>query len=243
MLIPSGTFTMGCTRELPPSDSPTSGGGACTDKERPAHKVTITHSFYLMTSEVTQSLYKSLIGKNPSKFKGDTLPVENVSWYDAIHFANALSKKEGLMPCYSITAEAVTLKDLTCKGWRLPTEAEWEYAARGGRNVIYAGSNSGDEVAWYGGNSENRTHKVCARKTNGYGLCDMSGNVWEWVWDGNGEYSGALSTDPKGDEKSSFRVLRGGGWTDGLSFARVSHRFDSFPQFHHSNLGFRLLRP
>ena len=136
----------------------------------------------MLKTEVTQKLYASVMGENPSNFKGDNLPVENVSWYDAVKFCNELSMKKGLFPVYTINGEGVTW-DKSANGFRLPTLEEWFFAAIGGQDYDYPGSNNLDEVAWYYNNSNEQTHPVARKKANGYGLYDMVGNVQEWCWD------------------------------------------------------------
>ena len=207
----------------------------------------------MMKSEVTQGLYTKLVGKNPSKFKkkcGENCPVEKVSWYDAVQFANMLSHQEGRTPCYVIVdKKAVSWSaGLACTGWRLPSEAEWEYAARGGQSTKYAGSNDVDSVAWYKSNSEKRTHPVCGKKKNGYGLCDMSGNVKEWVWNFYYEYSSLSQTDPLGPSSGSSRTFRDGSWDDRDGGERhgypmhVPYRNGWPPSIRSTTLGFRLVR-
>ena len=180
----------------------------------------------MMKYEVTQELYKSVMGDNPSKLKGDKLPVEWVSWYDAVEFCNALSRKLGLSEVYTINGGDVTQK-ASVNGFRLPTEAEWEYAAKGGENFIYAGSNNIDEVAWCYGSYV--THPVGQKKANGYGLYDMSGNVSEWCWD----------VGPYGDGN---RCIRGGSWYDVSGLCEVSYRSWSMPDCPSSCFGFRVVR-
>ena len=228
--IPAGTFMMGCTSEQ---------GDDCFYKEKPAHQVTISKDFYLMENEVTQALYEQVMGENPSRFKGTNLPVETVSWYDAVNFCNKLSQMEGLDQCYTINGSDVSWSNKSCNGWRLPTEAEWEYAARGGQSYKYAGSDNVDEVAWYDGNSGDETHPVGQKKPNGFGLYDMSGNVYEWVWDWYGDYSSQGGTDLVGPDSGQYCVFRGGCWSDYARQVRVSHRdlYDS--DYESGYLGFR----
>lgn len=232
--IPSGSFTMGCT---------SGQGSRCAIHERPIHEVTISRGFVLMESEVTQALYQKVMGENPSHFKGMNRPVEDVSWFDAVNMANKLSVLEGLEECYVIDGKDVQWLNEDCTGWRLPTEAEWEYAARGGDySHKYAGSNNVADVAWYGNNSQDKTRDVCEKTRNGYGLCDMSGNVYEWVWDKYGDYSSSPSVDPRGPTSGSRRLSRGGSWYGFTFDVLVSGRNTFDPAGTRRYLGFRLAR-
>ena len=172
--------------------------------------------------------------------KGANRPAEGVSWFDCIQFCNKLSEMEGLEPVYTVNGRDVTC-NWTAKGYRLPTEAEWEYAARAGQKYIYAGGNNVDEVAWYKDNSGGETHPVGQKHPNHFGLYDMSGNVWEWVWDWRGTYSSSPTVDPQGPTSGSRRVFRGGGWRGSARHVRVSLR-SSYPASGYYNLGFRLCR-
>ncbi len=189
-------------------------------------------SFYIADTEVTQALYKSVTGENPSRFNGgDLRPVEQVSWYDAVEFCNRLSEMKGLEKCYSGSGEDIEC-DFTKNGYRLPTESEWKYAAKGGdksKGFKYSGSNDIGEVAWYDGNSSGETHPVKRKKPNELGLYDMSGNVWEWCWD-------SYSTS------SPDRINRGGGWDNGAVRCSVPNRDHWDPSKTFSYLGFRLAR-
>ena len=222
VLVPAGSFYMGCTSEQERD---------CYDDEIPPRHVTISHDLYVMRSEVTQALYQQVMGRNPSRFQtcGTLCPVEGVSWYNAVRFANRLSRRDGLTSCYRIGEHQepeVEWRDKKCKGWRLLTEAEWEYAARGNQAYKYAGSNNLNEVGWYAANSQAKTHQICLKRINGYGLCDMSGNVWEWVWDSWDVSANrrGKATDPTFDRVGPDRVGRGGGWDFGARNARVSLR-------------------
>jgi len=246
-LIPAGTFQMGS----PDSESDRQGD------EGPVHSVTITRSFLMRQTEVTQLEWKSLMGNNPSYFRscGDRCPVEGVNWYDAVSYANALSKAEGFETCYTIencsgTAGndlddcTVTFKGVSCRGYRLPTEAEWEYAARAGT----AGSRYGaiDKIAWYSGNSGKGTHPIAQKAPNAWGLYDMLGNVWEWVndWYDASYYSACSSgcTDPSGTFTGSYRVVRGGSWDVYAGVVRAAIRGSALPGRRGDDVGFRLAR-
>ena len=231
--VSGGRFMMGCVP----------GDGDCYDMEKPRHEVMISHDMEVMTTEVTQGLYESVMGSNPSEFKGDDRPVEEVSWYDAVNFANKLSEELGLSVCYSVDGTDVTWSNAYCNGWRLPTEAEWEYLARGGEEHIYSGSNNVGAVAWYGEDySTGLTHPVGQKASNAFGLFDMSGNVFEWTWDLYGDYSSTSVTDPRGPSSGSGRVRRGGSWRYAAGLARSSRRGNLDPSRSSSTLGFRFLR-
>ena len=207
------------------------------------HTVTVS-TFIMATTEVTQDLYESIMNTNPSSFKEKKRPVETISWYDAIRFCNELSKREGLTPCY--TGSGTNIKcNFWADGYRLPTEAEWEFAARGGNNknpYEYSGSDNVAEVAWYSGNSNSRTHEISTKAPNALGLYDMSGNVWEWCWDRYGSYEIEEQKDPKGAKSGIYRVTRGGG-SDSTDFdCAVLKRGSYSPSHTHQYLGFRLVR-
>jgi formylglycine-generating enzyme required for sulfatase activity len=195
--------------------------------------------------EVTQAQYLSVRGTNPSQFAGDvTRPVEQVSWYEAVAFCNALSDLEGLQPCYTISGTTVSC-DFSKSGYRLPTEAEWEYAARGGRlsrGYTYAGSNTVDDVAWYSGNSGNTTHPVGTGAPNELGLHDMSGNVWEWCWDWYRQYQSGTQSDPTGPSSGTERTARGGSWFYRSIYEQPAHRGNVLPGDRYNGIGFRVVR-
>ena len=227
--IPRGTFEMGALE----------GDVQAVDSEKPRHQVTISRDFFVGKYPVTQGLYESVMGKNPSNFKGSTKPVENVSWYDAVSFCNKLSALEGRELVYTIDGTNVRC-NFDAKGYRLLTEAEWEYCARSGQRFKYSGSDTVDDVAWYSRNSGKETHPVGLKKPNGFGLYDMSGNVYEWVWDFYGGYSSGTQVDPQGPTSGSDRVYRGGSWHNSAPFVRVSNRRGYTPASTDSGLGFRL---
>ena len=209
VLIPAGEFLMG---------SPDSDKDAKAE-EKPQHRVRITRPFYLGANEVTQGQYRAVTGANPSAFQGSVdLPVEQVSWLDAVKYCNALSREEGLPEFYRIKDLRVEVPDWTGPGYRLPTEAEWEYACRAGSTTRYCYGDDAarlGEYAWYVGNSGNRTHSVGGKRPNVFGLHDMYGNVWEWCWDSFGpKYFGhSPAADPLGPAPpTNMGVIRGGGW-------------------------------
>jgi formylglycine-generating enzyme required for sulfatase activity len=213
----------------------------------PVHRVTL-RSFYLGVCEVTQREWIAVMGNNPSTFKGDALPVETVSWYEAAAFCNRLSLKEGLTPAYRRTGVGIVC-DFNANGYRLPTEAEWEYAAKGGAEAgevpfEYAGGNDVDMVGWYENNSGGTSRAVGTMAPNILGLYDMSGNVWEWCWDRYGRYPSEDQTDPKGPAGSrmDLRTDRGGSWNHGAQFLRTANRDAYISSYRYWLLGFRLCR-
>lgn len=231
-----GSFIMG---------SPVSEGGREDDEER--HEVRLNRRFYIGVTEVTQALWLEVMGRNPSVFSacGPTCPVEQVTWLDAVRFANKLSDKENLERCYQIQGETVRWpKGLACKGYRLPTEAEWEYAARAKRNTVYAGANDWRTVAWTAENSEEKTHPVAQKTPNRSqdGLYDMSGNVFEWCWDRYGAYPQDTRADFLGPYSGNNRVVRGGAWDQPPAAARVADRTAGKTSYANNNLGLRLAR-
>lgn len=224
VLVRGGTFIMGCGIEQ---------GRECEDDEKPQHQVTL-RDFYMGKYEVTQKQWFAVMGTNPSNFTGcDSCPVENVSWEDVQEFINKLN-------------EASEVK------FRLPSEAQWEYAARGGAENMgtfnkFSGSSNPEEVAWYNKDKKGKedksgkTHPVGQKKANELGLYDMSGNVWEWCSDWYGNYSVAKQAYPEGPTKGSYRVFRGGSWNNTENSCRVFFRHYMIPKSKYYNLGFRLV--
>ena len=215
MPVEAGTFTMGATSEQVNPDS----------DEKPTHQVTLTNNYYIGQTEVTQALWKAVMGRKPSRFMGDNRPVEKVSWNDCQKFITKLNS-------------------LTGQKFRLPTEAEWEYAARGGKKsqgYQYSGSNNLEEVAWYYDNSSSQTHDVATKQPNELGVYDMSGNVWEWCQDWYGSYSSTSQTNPTGATSGSNRVNRGGSWDYCAGYCRSSIRSNYSPDGADYCLGLRLV--
>ncbi len=185
--------------------------------------------FLLQRVPVTQGLYMSLMSRNPSSFQGAAHPVEHVSWLDAIAFCNRLSERDGLQACYLVHDDSHVTCDPLADGFRLPTDAQWQYACQAGsRDARYGVL---DEIAWYRENAEGRTHPVGEKKPNAFGLYDMLGNVWEWCWD---QY------DP--EVYGPYRVFRGGGWCDAERGCLATNRRRGHPTFRIDDLGFRVAR-
>jgi formylglycine-generating enzyme required for sulfatase activity len=239
--VPGGVFTMGAP----------AGELGSSDTERPQHEVTVD-SFLMSVTEVTQNQWLNVRGSEPAWFSGCAdCPVEDVSWLDAINFCNALSDAQGLNRAYNIVGPAV-IWDPTANGYRLPTEAEWEHACRAGTTTALA---NGDLTAvacnadpnlinlgWYCSNADSSTQEAGQKTANDFGLYDMHGNVWEWVWDWYGAFSAAPANNPGGPETGLFKVIRGGSWLYGAQRCRSAHRRPAAPGSASSDLGFRIVR-
>ncbi|MBL4633904.1 MAG: formylglycine-generating enzyme family protein [Kofleriaceae bacterium] len=255
VLIPAGTFAMGSPDNEPGHDS----------SER-QHMVTITRPFMMMASELSQGEWRKLITEDPPTIRDDDHPVARVSWNDALFYANALSEAKGLVPCYDLSAcdgtpgfvgsgatfsyfcPATITFEFSCEGYRLPTEAEWEYAARAGDtgsgDALCDGDRDIDAVSCRssgapGGYTSNETLE---HEPNDWGLYETDGNVGEWVWDKADSYSSADQVDPKGPAGFENRVYRGGGWTFNARGCRLAHRNFGRPSCHNDSVGFRLVR-
>jgi len=228
--INGGTFTMGS----PANESGRSGN------EGPQRQITVS-SFFMGRYPVTQAEYQEIMGTTPSAFKGPNLPVEQVSWFDAVEYCNKLSIKEGLVPAYTITGSTV-IWNREANGYRLPTEAEWEYACRAGTQTAFSGGTSIGDSGWYSGNSRGATQPVGEKLPNPWGLHDMHGNILEWCWDLLGSYTAAAQTDPQGAATGNTRVYRGGCWRFEPHQARSAFRFGNHPYLKTFILGFRIAR-
>jgi formylglycine-generating enzyme required for sulfatase activity len=252
--INPGTFIMGSDKD--------GDNNISSAKARPAHKVTLTTGFYMGKYEVTQEQYQAIMGNNPSYFQGeDSLPgtgevqekrpVENVSWYDAIRFCNKLSEAEGLETVYILTGNTdypTVTANFSKNGYRLPTEAQWEYACRAGTTTAYYtgdGIDGLEDTAWYSANSENKTHEVGQKAPNPWGLYDMNGNVMEWCWDWYDFYIGWPETDPVGSPgiDRTNRIIRAGSWNYSAEYSRSAVRHSNGPSGKDNYVGFRLVRP
>jgi formylglycine-generating enzyme required for sulfatase activity len=256
-LIVAGTFTMG---------SPTAPEELGRYTNEVEHEVTLTRDFWIMTTEITQQQFFDEMGYNPSWFSeagggadcGLNCPVEQVSWHEVAAYANALSVLEGLGECYSCTGTApdfacspLYASPYDCPGYRLPTEAEWEYAARGGDvRATYVGELTATDcsdttlgpIAWFCGNASSTTHSVAGKDANAWGLYDMLGNVYEWCHDWYAAYPGGAETDPAGPPSGSYRVLRGGSWVSFARVARAANRSFGTPGDRLTGIGGRISR-
>jgi formylglycine-generating enzyme required for sulfatase activity len=239
--VEGGTFTMGSPEnEMEREDNEVQ------------HQVKVS-SFSMSKYPVTQKEYQEVMGTNPSHFKKDNLPVESVTWFDAIEYCNRRSQREGLTLAYTVNGTDVTWNK-NAKGYRLPTEAEWEYACRAGTTVPFStGNNITTDQANYNGGSPYRnnaegefreeTTPVGSFAPNAYGLYDMNGNVCEWCWDWYGDYAGEAQTDPAGAVSGDTRVIRGGSWLSAAQLLRSACRADVDPVDRYYDIGFRVVRP
>jgi len=252
--IEPGTFRMG-----------SSEGEKGRGSDETQHEVELTYAFMMKATEVTQGEWRALMGSNPSHFDscGTRCPVEQVSWYEAVAYANAVSKEQGVERCYKDGSQDYDgssargkktpswPKGLSCEGYRLPTEAEWEYAARAGTTTAFhtgritqpTGRDPNlNRAGWYDENSGSKTHPVGQKAANAWGLYDMHGNVYEWVWDWYDDYGSGKQTDPVGPSSGTLRVRRGGSWYYGAGFCRSAVPNASTPGYRDDVLGFRLSR-
>jgi len=225
--IVGGNFTMGSRDGL--------------KDEQPEHEVSISGTLIVSKFEISQRMFSQVMGYNPSIVKDNRLPVDSIEWSVAVDFCNKLSVLYGLKPVYQFTGNNATW-DTTANGWRLPTEAEWEYICKAGSNSDYSGSNVVDHLGWYNMNSGLQSHPIGTKQANAYGLYDIHGNVWEWCWDwySSEYYTNSPKINPRGPAEGDRRVARGGSYSEGNSFARSSNRFyqtEFLPQ-----TGFRIVR-
>ncbi|MEN3027601.1 MAG: SUMF1/EgtB/PvdO family nonheme iron enzyme, partial [Chlorobiota bacterium] len=241
VLLPGGRFQQGSQRDL---------------AEQPVREVELTVPIWVCTTEVTQELWTAVMGYNPSWVRDPRRPVENITWWEAVDFCNRLSLRHGLRPCYLRSGDSV-IWDRAANGYRLPTEAEWEYACRAGTTTdTYAGDLRQpwggcdeeepllEELAWYCRNSNDRTHPVGQKRPNGFGLYDMLGNVAEWCWDwySSTAYASTPAQDPAGPPLGDRRVVRGGAWSTGSFVVRSAARVPFSPWYRGPAVGFRLVR-
>ena len=228
--IQPGTFTMG-----------TPVPNRSTDET--AHKVHLSRGFLMGATEVTQGQWLALMGTNPSQFSscGPTCPVDSVTWYAAIEFCNRLSRREGLEPAYNTTQSGV-IWNRDAAGYRLPTEAEWEYAAQAGRGHQLLTTDQSRAIAWILENSSDTTHPVALKKPNAWGLYDMFGNVLEWMWDWYGPYPSGEARDPTGPSTGTRRARRGCSWFTAGQGIRSSVRYNDWPDGRCNHVGLRLVR-
>ncbi len=228
--VKGGTFQMGSDKGK--------------DDQKPMHRVTVS-SFNIGKYEVTQKQWMDVMGDNPSYWRGYEKPVEKITWYDCINFCNQLSQNEGLTPVYKRTGDRITM-NIDANGYRLPTEAEWEYASRGGNKsngYKFSGSNVLDDYGWYSGNS-NMTHEIGGKQSNELGIYDMSGNIAEWCWDWYDSkfFRKDVTRDPTGPVTGLYRVSRGGHWNNDTRYCEVSFRDSGTPSTSYAEIGFRVVR-
>jgi formylglycine-generating enzyme required for sulfatase activity len=240
--VPPGSFEMG---------SPPEEWGRKVDENQ--HTVVLSRGFWMGETELTRKQWQAIDKQIPFRNTGGyDVPEGDLSFFDAIYFLNRLSRKTGLDTCYQVFDDFVIFKGPSCTGYRLPTEAEWEYAARSGGHELYSGGNDIDELGWYSSNSGEkrsqygstsyRAHLVARKRPNRWGLYDMSGNVWEWVWDWYGNYPSGRVTDPTGPPSGLLRVGRGGGFDYPTSRCRTANRGRDKPTRHSKGVGFRLVK-
>ncbi len=227
VVAPAGKFQMGSNSGLA--------------YEQPVHEVELSHDFWISKYEITQKQWLAVMDTNPSIFVGLDLPVANIDWKDAIVFCNRLSKMLGFDTCYSFY-EGNVFWDTIANGFRLPTEAEWEYACRAGTTTEFAGNGNPLDMGWFDLNSGGKPHPPGRKNPNDWGIYDMHGNVWEWCWDWFEPfyYSNSPKTNPIGPPTGKTRVVRGGSWNKGTTFGRSSSR--AFPEDQKTNFGFRIVR-